>query len=75
MVMYQEKSKDILAISELLLQLSLLLPGVYGGTSTDLPFSDLQQAGGVFGPMNKDVHVTHHHGAWRSSLSSLVHAR
>jgi hypothetical protein len=75
MVLYQEKSKDFLAVSELLLQLSLLSPGVYGGTSTDLPFSDLQQAGGVFGPTNKDVRVTHHHGAWRSSLSSLTHAR
>jgi hypothetical protein len=57
------------------MQLSLPSPGVHGGTSTDLPFSDLQQAGGVFGPMNKDVRTTHHHGAWRSSLSSLAHAR
>jgi hypothetical protein len=74
MVTHQEKVKTSSPVSELLLQLSLPSPGVYGGTSTDLPFSDLQQAGGVFGPTNKDVRATHHHGAWRSSLSSLAHA-
>jgi hypothetical protein len=74
MVTHQEKVETSSLISELLLQLSLPSPGVYGGTSTDLPFSDLQQAGGVFGPTNKDVRATHHYGAWRSSLSSLAHA-
>jgi hypothetical protein len=57
MVTHQEKVRTSSPISELLLQLSLPSPGVYGGTSTDLPFSDLQQAGGVFGPTNKDVHA------------------